>query len=75
MKQATGEKPMNDQLNTYLTLRVNKETHAAFAEKAGLFGMKPSTVHREIIEAFLDDRLVIKPNPRKESLYVTRTED
>lgn len=66
---------MNDQLDTYLTLRVSRQIHTAFAEKAGLFGMKPSTVHREIIEAFLDDRLVIKPNPRKESLYVTRTED
>ena len=66
---------MSEQLDTYLTLRVSKQIHSAFAEKAGLFGMKPSTVHREIIEAFLDDRLVIKPNPRKESLYVTRTED
>lgn len=66
---------MTDQLDTYLTLRVSKQIHTAFAEKAGVFGMKPSTVHREIIEAFLDDRLVIRPNPRKESLYVTRTED
>lgn len=66
---------MSEQLDTYLTLRVSKQIHSAFAEKAGVFGMKPSTVHREIIEAFLDDRLVIKPNPRKESLYVTRTED
>jgi hypothetical protein len=30
---------------------------------------------RELIEAFLDDRLVIQPNPRKESLYVPRTQD
>jgi hypothetical protein len=34
---------------------------------------KPSDVLREIIEAFLDDRLVIQPNPRKESLYVNRS--
>lgn len=62
------------ELTTYLTLRVSKDIHTQFVERAERTGFKPSTVHREIIEAYLDDRLVIKPDPRKESLYVNRTE-
>ncbi len=59
-------------LDTYITIRVNKETHKEFMGKVVKYG-KPSDVLREIIEAFLDDRLVIQPNPRKESLYVNRS--
>ena len=58
-------------MDAYIALRISKATQTAFMEKASRYG-KPSEVHREIIEAFLDDRLVIHPDPRKESLYVTR---
>jgi hypothetical protein len=58
--------------NSYITLRVHKDTHTAFMQKANMYG-KPSEVLREIIEGFLGDRLVIKPDPSKESLYVNRT--
>lgn len=58
-----------NKLAAYMTIRVSKDTHAEFMQKAKRYG-KPSDVMREIIEAFLDDRLVIKPDPRKESLYV-----
>ena len=53
----------------FLTLRVSPDTHKNFMAKAYRYGT-PSDVLREIIEAFLDDRLVIKQDPRKESLYV-----
>jgi predicted DNA-binding protein len=56
----------------YITVRVSPDTHQQFMAKAVRYG-KPSEVLREIVEALLDDRLVIKPNPSKESLYVTRT--
>jgi hypothetical protein len=56
-------------LDTYLNLRINKRRREAFHVKASRYG-KPSDILRELIEAFLDDRLVIKPNPRKENLYV-----
>lgn len=61
-------------LNTHMTLRVNQRVRTAFHRKAEKIG-RPSDVMRELIEAFIDDRLVIKPNPRKESLYVTRSQD
>lgn len=61
-------------LNFFLTFRVSAKVHTAFHRKAEKYG-RPSDVLRELIEAFLDDRLVIKPDPKKESLYVTRTEN
>lgn len=58
-------------LDTHITLRVSQRVRTAFIRKADRYG-KPSDVLRELIEAFLDDRLVIQPNVKKESLYVTR---
>lgn len=58
------------QKSKYVVIRVTPGTHKAFHRKADLYG-NVSDVLRELIEAFLDDRLVIKPNPKKESLYVT----
>lgn len=60
--------------DTHMTLRVNQRVRTAFNRKAERYG-KPSDVLRELIEAFLDDRLIIQPNPRKESLYVPRIQD
>ena len=52
-----------------LAVRLTESQHTAFHRKAKRYGT-PSEVLREFIQAFLDDRLVIKPDPRKESLYV-----
>jgi hypothetical protein len=71
---ANGEKLMSTALDTYITIRVNKTTHQNFMDRANKYG-KPSDVLREIIDAFIDDRLVMYPNPSKESLYVVRTEN
>lgn len=53
----------------FITLRVSPDTHKEFMEKAHKYG-RPSQVLHDIVDAFLDDRLVIKKDPRKESLYV-----
>ena len=66
--------PALKSLDTHMTLRVAGRVRTAFNRKAERYG-KPSDVLRELIEAFLDDRLVIQPNPRKESLYVPRSQD
>lgn len=66
--------PTTKSLNCYLTLRVTQQVRTKFMRKAERYG-KPSDVMRELIEAFLDERLVIRPNPRKESLYVARSQD
>jgi len=66
--------PAPKPFDTHMTLRVNQRVRTAFNRKAERYG-KPSDVLRELIEAFLDDRLVIQPNPRKESLYVPRIQN
>ncbi len=53
----------------FLVVRVTDKTRTKFHTKAQKFG-QPSDVLREIIEAFIEDRLVIQPPvTRKESLY------
>lgn len=63
--------------SAFMTVRVTDMTRAKFHAKAQKIG-KPSEVHREIVEAFVQDRLTIQApvnrNPL-EKLYVTRTED
>ena len=56
-------------LSSYLTVRVAGSTHTEFHAKAQRYG-KPADVHREIIDAFITGRLVIRQDPKKESLYV-----
>ncbi len=58
-------------LGAYMTLRVTSATLKAFHDRARLFG-KPAEVHREIIDAFIEGRLTIKPpkSINQESLYV-----
>jgi hypothetical protein len=63
--------------SAFLIVRVTFKTHTNFHEKARKIGT-PSEVHREIVEAFVEDRLTIQPpvnNNPLEKLYVTRTQD
>ena len=63
--------------SAFMTVRVTDTTRAKFHAKAQKVGT-PSQVHREIVEAFVEDRLTIQPpvirNPL-EKLYVTRSQD
>lgn len=62
-------------LTTFLSVRIDAQTRKKFHDKATEYG-KSSDVLREIIEAFIDDRLVIsKPNPRKKELYHVRSKN
>jgi len=62
-------------LNTYLTTRVTAKQRQQFVEKAERFG-KPSEVLRDIIVAFIENRIVIHPPTKvKEVLYVIRSQD
>jgi hypothetical protein len=51
-------------------------THRKFRDKAERFGGVAEVI-REMVDAFIENRLVIHPpaTPKKESLYVARTED
>lgn len=61
---------MTDPKKTFLTLRVTRELKDKVRDKARLFG-READVLREILEAFVDNRLVVKsPTTRKENLYV-----
>ena len=51
-----------------LCLRLKPKVKSAFMRKATRYG-GTSVVLRELIDAFLDDRLTIQPDPKKESLY------
>lgn len=57
--------------SAFLTVRVTAETRAEFHSKASKFG-QPSDVLREIIDAFVTDRIVITKPPvthKLEGLY------
>jgi hypothetical protein len=61
---------------TFLTVRLPQQTHIEFRAKAQRYG-GVSEVLRELVTAFIEDRLTIQApkQPKKESLYVTRNED
>jgi hypothetical protein len=56
------------ELGKFITVRVTPKFHTQFHRKVKAFGA-PSTVLREILLAFTEDRLVIQPNPTKRNLY------
>jgi hypothetical protein len=66
----------NQPKSAFMTVRVTDKTRTKFHDKAQKIG-KPSEVHREIVEAFVEDRLTIQPPVirKLEKLYVTRTQD
>jgi hypothetical protein len=61
---------------TFLTVRLQQQTHQAFRAKAEKYG-GISEVLRELVEAFIEDRLTVTPpvTPKKESLYVPRSQN
>jgi hypothetical protein len=56
------------ELGKFITVRVTPKFHTQFHRKVKAFG-PPSTVLREILLAFAEDRLVIQPSPTKRNLY------
>ena len=57
------------QLSKSIAVRVTPATYKSFQRVAKQYG-KPSDLMREMIVALVDGRLSIKPDPKKESLYV-----
>ncbi|KKN66516.1 hypothetical protein LCGC14_0470500 [marine sediment metagenome] len=60
-----------ENLDALIAVRVSKKSRKAFQRKADRYPGTSSDVLREIIEAFVDDRITITPDPKKESLYVS----
>ncbi len=58
-------------LDTFISVRVPVKLRDAVHRKATRYG-NPSDVLREILSAFVNDRLTVQPDPKKESLYVPR---
>ena len=56
------------ELGKFISVRVTPKFHTQFHRKVKVFG-PPSTVLREILLAFAEDRLVIQPSPTKRNLY------
>jgi len=60
---------------SFLTVRLPQQTHAEFRVKAERYG-GVSEVVRELVSAFMEDRLTIEPpKQQKESLYDNRSQD
>lgn len=57
-------------LTKFMSVRVSPADHKEFSRRAQKFG-RPSDVLRELIQAFVQERLTIKPpvTSKKESLY------
>lgn len=56
--------------SSFLTIRLTPQERKAFGVKAEAYG-GPTYVIRELVEAFVQDRLTVQPNPTKRSLYVS----
>lgn len=54
--------------SSFLTVRLTPREHKAFSVKATEYG-GPTYVLRELVEAFVEKRLTVKPSPTKRSLY------
>lgn len=64
--------------SAYLTVRVAEKTRLKFHAKAWKFGITPSEALRELIDAFIEDRVTIQPSVNRnplEKLHVTRSQD
>ena len=57
-------------LTKFMSVRLTPADHTAFSRKAYRYG-KPSDILRELIQAFIQERLIIKPpvTSKKEGLY------
>ena len=52
----------------FLTVRLEPPAHKAFHRKATEYG-GVSAVLRELVTAFVEDRLTVIPNPERKSIY------
>jgi hypothetical protein len=62
---------MSKRMNMYLATRVTESTRTQFTKKARKYG-DPGAVLRELIEAFVDNRITIERDPNRatmEKLY------
>ena len=63
---------MSNVKSAYLSVRIPDKTRTKFHDKAKKFGT-PSEVLRELIDAFIEDRVILKPSVNRnplEKLYV-----
>lgn len=66
---------MPQNLTKHLRVRLSASTARAFEKKCQSYGT-PSVVVRELVNAFIEDRLTIAaPTTTRKSLYVTRNQD
>ena len=59
--------------SSYITVRVTTDVRSRFHDKAESMGANPSEVLRELIDAFNEDRVILKPSVNRnplEKLYV-----
>jgi len=57
-------------MKTMISFRVTRELRDDFYKKARQYG-GVSDVHRRLLQAFVDDRMIIKPDPNQPTLEST----
>lgn len=70
----TQSKQMPKKLTKHLVVRLSPDVSKAFDRKCEAYG-SPSQVVRELVSAFLEDRLTIVPPTTRKSLYVSRSKN
>ena len=66
---------MKKPITVHLCVRLKPKTKDAFKLQADRYHMTSSHLLRELVEAFCDNRIDIKPDPNKEFLYEPRIQD
>jgi len=68
-KYAMSNEAKGETLMVYLTVRISPDLKKKFLKKASSYG-KPVEIHRELLTAFVQDRITIeRPVDKKEKLY------
>ena len=55
--------------DSFITVRVPNNTRLKFYAEASEYGRRPSDLIRELVEAFIENRLVIQPPSNRKELY------
>lgn len=66
---------MKSNITVHLCVRLTPKTKDAFKEHAVRYKLTTSELLRELVVAFVENRIDIKPDPNREFLYEPRIQD
>ena len=63
-------RPLKKPMLKFLSVRMNPTDFKAFSRKAVDYQLAPSTLVRELVNAFVEDRMTITPPSNRKDIYV-----